>query len=100
MTADSTHCCYMCLVPLLGESFFIHATQIQTQRVNGYFTKKYEMRELMNLQFFRKCTFLNINMKLVRFFNIYVEVKQIKKLYILCLKKWGYSVSHIPQKRS
>jgi hypothetical protein len=40
--------------------------------------QKYVMRELVNPQFLRKYIFLNINTKLVRFFNIYVEVKQIK----------------------
>jgi hypothetical protein len=39
MTADNMHRCHMYLVPLRGESFFIQATQIQTQTNNGYFTK-------------------------------------------------------------
>jgi hypothetical protein len=50
MTAGSMHHCHMYHVPLLCESFFIHATQIQTQTNNCYFTKKDTTRELVNPQ--------------------------------------------------
>jgi hypothetical protein len=82
MTADSMHRCHMYLVPLRGESFFIHATQIQTQTNNDYFTK-IRKGELVNSQFLGKYAFLNINKKFVRFFNIYMEATQIKTVLFL-----------------
>jgi hypothetical protein len=55
MTADSMHRCHMYLVPLLSESFFIHATQIQTQII--VILQKYKTRELVNPQLLRKYIF-------------------------------------------
>jgi hypothetical protein len=56
MTADSMHRCHMYLVPLRGESFFIHATQNQTQ-TKWVILQKYVTGELLNSQFLGKYVF-------------------------------------------
>jgi hypothetical protein len=80
--------------------FFIRATQIQTQTNNGYFTK---IRNGGTFEFaiFKKIRSFNINTKFVRFFNIIVEVKQIKTiLFLLSLKKVGIRrIPEYPQKK-
>jgi predicted RNA-binding protein with RPS1 domain len=72
----------MYLVPLLSESFFILATQIQTQTNNGYFTKIHNEGTCESATF-GKIHIFNINTRFVRFFNTDVEVKQIKTILIL-----------------
>jgi hypothetical protein len=80
MTTDSTHHCHMYPVPLRGESYFIHGTQIQTQTNNGYFPKIRNGGTCEFAIFRRICIFFNINMKFIIFFNIYVEAKQIQTI--------------------
>jgi hypothetical protein len=56
MTAGSMRRCHMYLVPSRGESFFSHATQIQSQTNNGYFAK-IRNGELVNSQLLGKYVF-------------------------------------------